>query len=180
MVYLCSWPPFRGVVVDKEVEMFISMRPARVLIVVSVLVGVLAAPAMASQPAFHFTEDVTGDVFGCAGDTYTITSGELRIVAHEGESTSGNTNFTVTVTPWKVVAEDSAGNPYRIVGAVWFGETANAGSGGFQATLTAKLQIIGQGVGRTDSVNLTVHVLSQPNNFVFHELDFGSCPDLPD
>lgn len=160
--------------------MFASMRPAKVLIAVSVLLGALAAPAMASQPAFHFTEDVTGDVFGCAGDTYTITSGELRVVAHEGESASGNTNFTVTVTPWKVVAEDSVGNAFRIVGSVWFGETVNAGNGGFQATLTAKLQIIGQGVGRADSVNLTVHITAQPNNFVLHEFDFGSCPELPD
>lgn len=160
--------------------MFLSMRSVRVLIAVSVLLGALAAPAMASQPAFRFTEDVTGGVFGCAGDSYTITSGELRIVAHEGETSSGNTNWTVTITPSKVVAEDSAGNPYRIVGAVWFGETVNANSEGFQATLTAKLQIVGQGVGKADSVNLTAHITVQPNNIVVHEFDFGSCPELPD
>jgi hypothetical protein len=139
----------------------------------------MAAPALANQPAFRFTEDVTGDVFECEGGTYTVTSGEIKFVIHEGESASGNTNLTGTITPRKVVAEDDAGNQYRIVGALWFGETSNANTGGFQATFTGKLQIVGKGVGTADSVNVTFHITAQPNNFVLNEFDFGTC-ELPD
>src|SRR5215211_4897986 len=83
----------------------------------------LAVPALANQPAEHSTEDVTGDTIQCEGAVYTITSGTIRIVAHEGTSASGNTNFTVTLTPQNVLAVDEAGNQYSIVGAVWFGGT---------------------------------------------------------
>ena len=40
--------------------------------------------------------------------TYTITSGSIKVVIHEGEAASGNANFTGTLTPQNVVAEDSA------------------------------------------------------------------------
>jgi hypothetical protein len=135
----------------------------------------LAVPALANQPAEHFTEDVTGDTFQCEGAVYTITSGTLRIVAHEGASASGNTNFTVTLTPQNVVAVDEAGNQYSIVGAVWFGGTVNATTGGEQFTDTEKLQIVSQGGGTVDSVNVTFHITAQPNNIVVKDFDFGTC-----
>ncbi len=156
-----------------------AMKRTTVLLAAMLLTLTVMGPAWANQPAFRFTEDVTGDVFECEGDIYTITAGELRVVIHEGESASGNTNFTGTVTPQGVVAEDSDGNEHRIVGAVWFGETFNANTGGFQATFTAKLQIVGQGVGTADNVNLTFHITAQPNNFVLNEFDFGTC-ELPE
>jgi hypothetical protein len=46
---------------------------------------------------------------------YTITSGTIRGVVHEGTSASGNENFTVTVTPQRVIAENEAGDEFRIV-----------------------------------------------------------------
>jgi hypothetical protein len=135
----------------------------------------LAVPALANQPAEHSTEDVTGDTFQCDSAVYTITSGTLRIVVHEGASASGNTNFTVTLTPQNVVAVDEAGNQYSIVGAVWFGGTFNANTGGEQFTDTEKLQIVSQGGGTVDSVNITFHVTAQPNNIVVKDFDFGTC-----
>lgn len=134
----------------------------------------LTVPALA-QPAEHFTEDVTGDTIQCDTAVYTITSGTISIVAHEGASASGNLNFTVTITPRNVVAVDEAGNQYSIVGAVWFGGTVNVNTGGEQFTDTEKLQIVSKGGGTVDSVNLTFHVTAQPNNLVVKDFDFGTC-----
>jgi hypothetical protein len=135
----------------------------------------LTAPALANQPAEHFTENVTGDTFQCDTAVYTVTSGTVRTVVHEGASASGNENFTVTITSQKVVAVDEAGNQYSIAGAVWFGGTINNSTGGEQFTATQKLQIVSNGGGTIDSVNLTFHVTAQPNNFVVKDFDFGTC-----
>ena len=135
----------------------------------------LTAPALANQPAEHFTEDVTGDTFQCDTAVYTVTAGTISIVVHEGASASGNLNFTVTITPRSVVAVDEAGNQYSIVGAVWFGGTFNANTGGQQFTDTDKLQIVSQGGGTVDSVNVTFHITAQPNNIVVKDFDFGTC-----
>ena len=129
------------------------------------------SPALANGPAIHSTFSVVGDVFDCDGGTYTIISGLVKEVIHEGTSESGNENFTGTNTPVKVVAVDEDGNEYRIVGAVWFGGTFNAQNGGFQATFTGKLQIVGPG-GTADSVNVVFHI--SPNGQLV-DFDFGSC-----
>ena len=62
-----------------------------------------------------------------------------------------------------------------IAGAVWFGGTFNANTGGEQSTATQKLQVVSKGGGRVDSVNLTFHVTAQPNNIVVKDFDFGTC-----
>jgi hypothetical protein len=142
---------------------------------VGVLLLALAAPALASQPAVHSTEDVTGDTFQCDTAVYTITSGAISIVAHEGASAAGNQNFTVTITPRNVVAVDEAGNQYAVVGAVWFGGTINANTGGMQFTDTDKLQIVSEGGGTVDSVNVTFHITAQPHTIVVKDFDFGTC-----
>jgi hypothetical protein len=94
---------------------------------------------------------------------------------HEGTSASGNTNFTVTITPHNVVAVDEAGNQYSVVGATWVGGTFNANTGGEQFTDTEKLQIVSKGGGTVDSVNLTFHITAQPNNLVVKDFNFGTC-----
>jgi hypothetical protein len=71
-----------------------------------------------------------------------------------------------------VVLQDAAGNLYSIRGAEWFGSTSNANTGGFQATFTGKLQIVSQGGGTVDSVNVVAHI--SPNGKKFF-LDFGTC-----
>ena len=43
--------------------------------------------------AIHEEESVVGDVFECQTTTYTVTSGTLKAVFHEGGSASGNFNF---------------------------------------------------------------------------------------
>jgi hypothetical protein len=151
------------------------LRRASVLACVGILLLAVAVPAMANGPAERFTEDVTGDQFVCEDAIYTITSGQISIVFHEGESASGNQNFTITATPRKVVAEDEHGNQFRIVGAFWAGATFNANTGGEQFTLTDKFQIVSRGKGSVDSSNVTFHVTAQPNNLVVKEFDFGTC-----
>jgi hypothetical protein len=128
--------------------------------------------ALANQPAIHFTEPGAGDVLDCGDTTYTVVSGEIAIVLHEGESASGNTNFTGTVTPRNVVLQDEAGNLYSLRGAEWFGATSNANTGGFQATFTAKFQVISHGSGTVDSVNVVEHITFNGTEFTF---DFGTC-----
>jgi hypothetical protein len=59
----------------------------------------------------------------------------------------------------------AAAGRVRLVGAVWVGRTFNANTGGEQFTFTGKLQVVGKG-GTADSVNLTFHGTSQPNNVV--------------
>lgn len=114
-------------------------------------------------------------MFQCDTGVYTVTSGTISTVVHEGASASGNLNFTVTITPRNVVAVDEAGNQYSIAGAVWFGGTLNANTGGEQFTSTQKLQIVGKGGGTVDSVNLTFHATAQPNNIAVKDFDFGTC-----
>ena len=134
------------------------------------LVGM--SPAVANQPAMHFTQDGTGDMLQCGDTTYTVVSGEMVIVVHEGQSASGNTNFTSTITPRNVVLQDQDGNLYSVGGAVWFGGTFNANTGGFQATSTDKLQILSQGGGTVDSVNGVEHISPNGKEFSF---SFGTC-----
>jgi hypothetical protein len=125
-----------------------------------------------AAPAMHFTEDATGDVLDCGDTTYTVVSGEIAIVLHEGTSASGNTNFTGTVTPRNVVLQDAAGNLYSLRGAEWFGATTNANTGGFQATFTGKFQVVSQGSGTVDSVNVVEHISFNGKEISF---DFGTC-----
>lgn len=155
------------------------MKRLGVLIVaVGTMLGVTASSAVANQPAMKFTEDVTGDVIACETAIYTLVSGEIQTVIHEGASASGNHNFTGTITPRKVVAEDEEGNLYAVRGAFWFGGAFNANTTGEVFTFTGKLQIVSKGGGGTaDSVNLTFHVTAQPNNFVLKEFDFGTCEE---
>jgi hypothetical protein len=136
-------------------------------------VGLGAGSAFGSGPAQRFIEPVTGDQFVCEDATYTITSGSIQIVVHEGESASGNQNFTFTLTPRKVVAEDADGNVVSIRGATWVGGSFNAQQGTEVFTSTDKFQLVQQDSGTVDNVNLTFHVTSVNGNV--KDFDFGTC-----
>jgi len=147
--------------------------------VVRLTVGLASAAAMcavwipaaaANSPAQHFEEPANGDVLECESAVYTITSGSIKIVLHEGTSASGNTNF---ITTQPVVAVDEAGNVYSIRGTEWFGATENAQQGTFQATFTGQLQVVAKGTGRVDNVKVTQHITFVNGNI--KEFDFGTC-----
>jgi hypothetical protein len=142
------------------------------------LMGV--APAVASSPAQHAVEDVTGDVLVCESTTYTITSGTIKLTIHEGTSASGNENVTGTLTPQDVVAVDETGNVYSLRGAFWFGGAFNAQQGTTVFTDTGKLQVVSHGSGTVDSVNVTSHVTFVNGNVNEFEFDFGTCEEPED
>lgn len=133
-----------------------------------------AAAAAAGSPAMHFEEDITGDVFVCEDETYTTISGTIAITVHEGASASGNGNFTFTAVPKDAVAEDTEGNTYRGVGAVWGGGAFNAQKGSEQGTFTFKITFVSAGGGKADSVNLVMHGSTSGANF---EFDKGTCAE---
>ena len=148
-------------------------RLTTVLASAAAICAVWMPAASANSPAQHFEEQVAGDVLDCGSATYTITSGSIKIVMHEGASASGNTNFTGTVTTQHVVAVDEAGNVYSIRGTEWFGATSNAQQGTFQATSTGQLQVVAKGSGRVDSVRVVEHITFVNGNV--KEFDFGTC-----
>jgi hypothetical protein len=131
-------------------------------------IALSAAPAFAAG-AVHYSFSAIG---GICGDKYLLTSGTIDVVMHEGTSASGNLNITGTFTPNHVEAVDTVGNLYSIVGAVWFGGSINSNSGTGPSTDTVKLQIVSQGGGTVDSVNLVLHF--SPNGDV-NLFDFGTC-----
>lgn len=148
------------------------MRRLLSTVIAACALALSAAPVLANGPAVHDAFPVTGDVLVCGVNNYTITSGTVSIVSHEGSSTPGNLNGTFTGTPKKVVAVDEDGNEYSIVGAVWSGFSLNAQTGGFQTTFTGKLQIVSRGGGTVDSVNVVFHI--SPNGDI-NAFDFGTC-----
>jgi hypothetical protein len=141
------------------------------LLLTGVALAVGLQPALAS-PAVHTEEDATGAVFTCSTTSYTIISGSIRLVLHQDVTASGNMNVTGTLTPQQVVAQDEAGNLYDIVGAGWFGGSINSKTGGSAFTDTEKFQIVQQGGGTVDSVNVTAHISPNGDEFSF---DFGTC-----
>jgi hypothetical protein len=164
----------RTTVTSAELHLSLEESVRRLLIGLLISGAALAVglqPALAS-PAVHIQEDVTGDVFTCATTSYTIVAGSIRIVIHEDEAASGNTNLTGTITPQGVLAQDEAGNLYSIAGAGWFGGTTNANTGSGQFTDTEKFQIVSQGGGTVDSVNTVLHLSPSGD---FKSFDFGTC-----
>jgi hypothetical protein len=145
------------------------------------LLLLVASAASANGPAITETISVVGEQFVCEEDTYTIVSGDVRFTLHEGESASGNQNFTVTIAATKVEAVNTAGDSFFIVGAFWAGFTANAKTGGFQGTTTDHFQIIAQGEGTVDDVQVTTHITFRPpDNFNVKEFNFGTCTSPED
>lgn len=148
----------------------------------AVMLLLMLAPATsANAPAITETISVVGDQFVCADDTYTIVSGDVHFTLHEGGSASGNENFTITIAATKVEAVNTAGDSFFIVGAFWAGFTANAKTGGFQATTTDHFQIIAKGEGTVDRVQVTTHItFTPPDKVNVKEFNFGTCASPED
>jgi hypothetical protein len=131
-----------------------------------------ATPVFANSPAIHYSFDATGMVIVCGDHSYTVLSGTVDVVEHVGTSASGNVNVTGTLTPDDVVLVDPSGNLYSIAGAIWFGGSLNARTGGLADTDTSEIQIISQGGGTVDSLSVVFHI--SPNGDI-KSFDFGTC-----
>jgi len=132
-----------------------------------------AATASPAQQVGHLVLDGTGLVIDCGSRTYTITSGSIAIVFHEGTTASGNTNSTATVTTQNVLLKDAAGKVYSLRGTEWFGGMENAQQGTFVATSTGQLQVVAMGSGTVDNVKVVEHITFVNGNV--KEFDFGTC-----
>jgi hypothetical protein len=132
--------------------------------------------ALANQPAVTETVPVDGEQFVCEDATYTLVSGDIRFVLHEGQSASGNENFTVTISPSNVLAENEEGETFRLAGAFWVGGTFNAKKGLFQFTVTDHFQIVEQGGGTVGDVQVTSHItFVPPDQINIKDFNFGTC-----
>lgn len=147
----------------------------RKLAFIAALVAVSLAAvsgAAANQPAVHFSEEVAGDVFACGDETITITDGTIEFTVHEGESASGNLNFTVTIVPKDVTGVTSEGTKVSVHGATWFGGTFNSKKEVFQETFTFVIQFVEKGGGTVASVQAVAHTSPNGKRFFF---SFGEC-----
>jgi hypothetical protein len=153
------------------------MNRCMLALVVAACFAAIPATAAADEAAVTETFSPVGDQFVCEDATYTIVSGEVHFVVHEGESASGNENFTLTISPKNVEAVSSAtGETVRISGAFWAGFTANAKTGGFQATTTDHFQIVSKGSGTIGDVQVTSHITFRPpDKLVIKDFNFGTC-----
>jgi hypothetical protein len=153
-------------------------RLAAVLGTLSCVLFLMAGGAGAAG-AVHATQEVTGDQFTCTnGDVFTIQSGTISLVMHEGQTPSGNFNFTGTITPNHIVATDQNGNPVRIVGADWFGATGSDTH--FEMTETDHFQILGANGGPVGTVSETAHITVNANHVQSFDFNFGGCATPPD
>jgi hypothetical protein len=151
------------------------MKTVVALLAAAATALVMVTAAIASSPAVHFSESVVGDVITCEGGfTLTAVSGEFKGVIHEGESASGNLNFTGTLVPKNVVLLGSDGNTYRATGAIWFGGAFNAQQGTETFTFTEHIVFVGPGGGVVGTLHITEHI--SPNGKEV-SLDFGTCED---
>jgi hypothetical protein len=132
------------------------------------LAVVTAAPASAGTS--RTTEDVSGETFACATNTYTL-HGSITIVQHDSLDAQGRQHSTGTVTTTGVTATDAAGNTYSVRGTQWFGfnDVANGGV----ASFTFHLNFIAPGRGTVDTVRVQDHF--GPNGEIIH--DRSTCVD---
>lgn len=148
-----------------------------VLTAVSALgaIGLAAGAATAAQPlngTLHDTQDVTGQVFTCAGGDLTIDSGSISIVEHENVDGQGIFHITSTITPQDVVLSDAAGNLYSISGAQWFGGKALSEDAPILFTDTEHFVIHSASGGVYAKVQSVTHFSQNGASFSF---DKGSC-----
>jgi hypothetical protein len=137
----------------------------------------LATAAIVAQPAtvqaagaIHSEFSIAGDTLACPDATYTVQSGSLMEVVRAGESSSGNTMFTVTDVPHQVVLTDAAGATYSLRGAIWFGGATNDQTGAEVITATHMLTIIGR-----DGVADTIRLVEIFRDGVLVSHEFGTC-----
>ena len=137
-----------------------------------VTTAIMAVPTAAAAKTSRLSEPATGLVWECENHTYTVVSGTLEYVLRISEDPEEPTGH-ISVRASAVRAVDESGDTYAIHGTA----TSNARmhNDTFAITDTLSFQIVGRGVGRTDS--LSGVFMTRPNGGSF-ELVNGSC-DFP-
>jgi hypothetical protein len=151
-----------------------AARAATAGVVALGAIGLAAGGASASamSDTWHGTQDVTGQVFTCAGGDLTVESGFISIIQHENIDNQGVFHMTVTVTPTDVVLSDADGNTYSIKGSQWFGGKALSEDEPILFTDTEHFVIRGASGGVYAKVQAVSHFSATGASFSF---DKGSC-----
>ncbi len=120
--------------------------------------------------------------FVCGSTRLVIGSGTMNYVERTATTASGNWSSTGTLTLSLVMATDSLGNAYRVVGSAHFGFSYNAQTGVVtsnvdghdisQGVTTFKFQFLNQDGGHAGSLNFLQHGSPNGNYNVFSP---GSC-----
>jgi hypothetical protein len=125
---------------------------------VKVALGTAALSLLGASPASavveRSVEDVSGEVFVCEHNTYTL-DGQIRSVFHLSMDGQGRTHVTGTTTTRMLTAVDEDGRVYNVRGAQWFGENQTPNGG--VATFTFHLNIVRPGHGVVDSIRVVAH-----------------------
>jgi hypothetical protein len=132
--------------------------------------GASAAPT--TSETIHVTQDVTGQVFTCAGGDLTIDSGMISMVQHDNVDAQGVFHITATITPKDVLLSDAAGNVYTISGSQWFGGKALSEDEPILFTDTEHFVIHSASGGVYAKVQAVSHFSESGASFTF---DKGSC-----
>ena len=121
---------------------------------------------------FHVTQDVSGQVFTCAGGDLTVDSGMISIIQHDNIDNQGIFHITSTVTPKGVVLSDADGHTYSISGSQWFGGKALSEDDPILFTDTEHFVIRSASGGVYAKVQAVSHFSVNGASFSF---DKGSC-----
>jgi hypothetical protein len=129
-----------------------------------------ATPALAGSPAVHLSWDAASNnpPIHCGASTYTVMSGTIDAVVHQGASASGNTNYAATFRSSNVVVQDQNLVSYRTVGAEHSGVTFNITTGRSQDIVVFKLRVVGTG----DSLNVILRTMPNGDFNIFGP---GTC-----
>ena len=141
-----------------------------------------ASPVFAGTPAEGSSFPAPPIAFDCGSTSLVIVAGMMDYVQRTATTASGNWSSTGTVTLSGVMAEDLAGNAYRVVGTAHFGYSYNAQTGVVvaivdghdisQGVTTFKFQFLNEDGGYAGSLNFLQH--GSPNGS-YLELSSGSC-----
>ncbi len=141
-----------------------------------------ASPVFAGSPAERSSFPAPPMAFDCGSTSLVIVSGMMNYVERAATTASGNWSSTGTLTLSRVMATDSDGNAYRVVGSAHFGYSLNAQTGVVTANVdghdisqgvtTFKFEFLNEDGGHAGSLNFLQH--GSPNGN-YRELSSGSC-----
>ena len=141
-----------------------------------------ASPVSAGTPAQQGSFPAPPMAFDCGSTSLVIVAGMMDYVQRTATTASGNWSSTGTFTLSGVMAVDTDGNAYRVVGSAHFGYSYNAQTGVVvanvdghdisQGVTTFKFQFLNENGGHAGSLNFLQH--GSPNGN-YMELSSGSC-----
>jgi hypothetical protein len=139
------------------------MKRIRAAMSLAVLLGLLF-PSTASAVTDRTTVPYGAVVESCSGENISL-SGELLLITHVTEDSSGGLHAQITFVPREVLGVDASGTQYREV--VGQRQRFNvSGQGTLTETFTTEFMLISEGGSDNLLERATVHVTITPNGDV--------------